>query len=264
VSSVKDTVVSSFSSVVSGGVTTGSTASSVSYMYYALAAASGSDTITVTLSASPTVAFVTCAEWSGVFSVTPVTYSTGKNTGTSSPLGASVTSFTPNAGDLVYAYVGFTSCSSIGTVTYNTPTYTSGTAKGTDASTGVVCTGTTTHFMLNEADEYALDWGSGSTTSTFSIAMGSGAASGKTSGWGEIAVEFDPPASASPAASPASLNSAKAGPTVPLGAGPLGVASLVAPFVQIARSSNETPQCAVSDSAAATYAPTMIRGGLVL
>ena len=50
---------------------------------------------------------------------------------------------------------------------------------------------------LNEADEYVLDWSSGSTTSTFSIAMGSNPTNLRTSGWAEIAVEFDPPAAAS-------------------------------------------------------------------
>jgi hypothetical protein len=44
----------------------------------------------------------------------------------------------------------------------------------------------------------------------------------------EIVVEFDPPAATIPATSLLNLTSAKAGPTAPLEAGPLGIASLVA------------------------------------
>jgi hypothetical protein len=88
--------------------------------------------------------------------------------------------------------------------------------------------------MLNEADEYVLDWAGGSTTSTFSIAMGSSTSGSRTSGWAEIAVEFDPPAATNPAVSLPNLTSAKAGPTAPLEAGPLGIASLVAFFATMA------------------------------
>ena len=225
VSTVADTRGSTFNPVIAGGVTTTSTAKTVSYIYAASAKSTGSDTITVTLSSAPTEAFVTCSEWSGVASVTPVAQQTGKATDTTSPLSPSVTSFTPNAGDFVYAYVGFTSCSSTGTATY-TSGYSAGTGIGTDVSTGISC-GSSHNLKLNEADEYVLNWGGGATTSALSITMGSNPTSGN-SGWAEIAVEFDPPAPTSPAPSLPKQTSTIADQTSQLGAGSLGMAGLVA------------------------------------
>ncbi|MGP8126108.1 MAG: beta strand repeat-containing protein, partial [Nitrososphaerales archaeon] len=193
VSTVTDTLGSAFAQI--GTKTTASTAATSSYIYAATVPTTGADTITVKLSGTPTAAFVTCIEWSGVTSVTPVTAPTNAGTGTASPLAASVASFTPNSNDVIYAYAGFTSCASTGTITYMSG-YTAGTAKGTDASTGSTCGGAN-NFELNEADELVLAWTSGSTTSTFSVAMGSAPTGGRTSGWAEIAVEFDPPSASS-------------------------------------------------------------------
>jgi hypothetical protein len=215
VSSVTDTRGSSFGPVVAGGVTTGSTASTVSFVYYASAAGTGADTIMVRLRAAPTVAFVTCSEWSGVVSVTPVSVNLNSGTNSSTTYGASVSSFTPYSGDLVYAYVGYTACESTSSIGYNNPPYTQGVANGADVSTGVQCYssgghGTSYNFVLNEASEHVLDWGGGSTSSTFSISQsqtpsgghgGHGFGGGNTAGWAEIAVEFDPPPSGVPASS---------------------------------------------------------------
>jgi hypothetical protein len=196
VSSVTDSRGSSFSVVGPGVTDTGATLATTSYIYVASAASGfGSDRITVTLSGFFTAAYVTCSEWSGVIGVAPVTTATNANTGTST-LSASVSSFTPTANNLVYAYVGYTSCSG-STVSYNGNPYTSGGANGADYLTGATCStsGSGHNYVLNDADEYVLDWGSGSTTSSFSIAQSHSINSG-TAGWEEIVVQFDPPAHA--------------------------------------------------------------------
>jgi hypothetical protein len=201
VSSVADSRGSSFS-VVGSGVTDSATVATTSYIYAASAGSgAGSDTITVKLSGSYTASYVTCSEWSGVVSVAPVTTASNTNTGTST-LSASVSSFTPVANNLVYAYVGYTSCSSSG-VSYNGAPYSSGTANGGDYGTGTQCSssGSGHNYVMNDADEYVLAWGGGSTTSTFSIAQGHSINSG-TAGWEEIVVQFDPPSSGTPTASP--------------------------------------------------------------
>jgi hypothetical protein len=196
-----------------------------------------------------------------VTSVTPVQNPTNQGTTTSSTININLASaITPTTGDLVYAYTGYSNCGTTATPTYGSG-YTGGTANiasgsYTDGSCGPAS------YRLNDGDEYVNSWGSGTTTAPFTVSQSSTPTTG-SSGWVEITVEFDPPVSASPAASHVSLNSAKVGLTVPLVAGPLGIASLLAPFVQLPSNSNETPQSVASNSAAVTYAPAMTRGGLV-
>jgi len=238
VTSVADSRGSAFNSVGSAGPT-GSTVSTVSYMYAALAGTgTTSDTITVKLNGAFTAAYVTCSEWSGVTSVTPVsTPATNAGTGTKSPLSASVNSFTPSAGDLVYAYVGYTTCRTTSSVT---PQYTAGTAKGIDYATASSCTGSY-KYQLNEADQYVLSWSGTSTQTTFSIAMPTNPTTG-SAGWAEIAVEFDPPPSANAAASLPDQATTKAGQSAPIEAGPLGIVSLIGLFSQLPTKSVDVPQ----------------------
>jgi hypothetical protein len=161
------------------------------YLYAGTVTNPGSDIVTVRFSSAPTAGVFTCIEWSGV-TLPAVTSTTNSGTTTSSPNSVFVTSFAPNSGDLVYAYVGYTSCRATNTITYD-PAYTNGNGEGIDSSIGSIChsTGTQRNAVLNEADEYVTSWGSGSTQATFGIPFSS--TPDRSVGWAEIVVEFDPP-----------------------------------------------------------------------
>jgi hypothetical protein len=189
--SVADTLGNSFSDA---GVVTqsASTQSFKGDVWYAMQThASGSDTITVTLSGTPTVVWITCLEFSGTSSVLRVAEKTSTGTGTSSPLSIALSSFTPSAGDLVYAYTAYQTCQSTGTITYNTAHYLAGTAKGTDFRTGTRCrTYGDNYLQQNEADEYWQSASASSTTATFSVPSDGNQAI-NVAGWIEVGVEFE-------------------------------------------------------------------------
>ncbi|QQG49361.1 MAG: hypothetical protein HY247_03365 [archaeon] len=186
VTSVTDTLGNSFAQDKTA-TTSGATTNFVGYIYSAQQThASGADTITITLSSAPTVAWFTCLEFSGASDVLR-TSSSGTGTVTSGTISSSVTSFTPSSGDLVYVYSAYQTCGSSQSITPSA-SYTAGTAKGTDFSTGSTCRNATVRNQ-NEYDEYSANTALGSNTAALSIGSQTNDNTG-TRGWLELAVVY--------------------------------------------------------------------------
>lgn len=172
-----------------GNVSSSGTVGLESYVYAAIATSTAIDSVSVSLSSTQTVAYVTCLEFSGVSAAFGKTF-TASGTATSSPIAISISSATPTAGDLVYAYTGYTTCKITTGVTYDS-SYTASNGEGTDYSTTTACGGGI-FFQINEADMYASGWSAGSTSATFSVTQKNNP-SGSTNSWNEIVIDFEAP-----------------------------------------------------------------------
>ncbi|MBI3859940.1 MAG: hypothetical protein HY296_06875 [Thaumarchaeota archaeon] len=147
----------------------------------------GADTITVSLSAAPTVVWITCLEFSGTADVVRATGS-GSGTVSSGTISAALSgSFTPTSHDLVYVYTAYQTCASTSSVAYGS--YTPGTGKGTDFATTTHCILGNFFDQQNQADEYSADTSLSANIAPISISSGS-TDTQNTRGWIEMMVEY--------------------------------------------------------------------------
>ena len=220
VSSIKDHASNSLS-LVSSATETSSSVKMKAFMYEEIVPSgdTSSSPITITLSGSPTSAVVTCIEFSGVLSGTPVTSATNQGTTTSSTMSIALSSgISPASNDLVYAYTGYSNCGSTSKPTTSSP-YTAGAASiasGSPKPGSTTCTTGSTDYRFNQGDQYDASWASGSTTGPFSVSQT--APTSGSSGWVEIVVEFDPPGQSGLTATPSTTASNGSIQGAPLGA----------------------------------------------